>query len=139
MKIVYSNESQLSVESFIDVLRRSGLAERRPVTNPERVKRMLDGADLIVTARDKDNDDRLIGVSRCITDFAYCCYCSDLAVDAEYQGKGVGRELLDESRRRAGDECAFFLISAPGAVSYYERIDMPRIPNTFGWMLPRPD
>ncbi|MEO0996846.1 MAG: hypothetical protein AAFX58_04945 [Pseudomonadota bacterium] len=52
---------------------------------PLRGAAMLHNADLIVTARDTDSDGQLVGVSRCITDFAFCCYCSDLAVDAAEQ------------------------------------------------------
>ena len=39
------------------------------------------GADVIVTARRKD---QLVGVSRALSDFAYCTYLSDLAVDQRF-------------------------------------------------------
>jgi hypothetical protein len=71
---------------FIDVLRRSTLAERRPVEDAARIAKMLSGADLVVTARDEDGT--LAGVSRAITDFAYCTYLLDLAVDNAHPGKG---------------------------------------------------
>ena len=67
MSIQYAREETLSAEDFIDVLRRSGLAERRPVDEPDRIARMLQNADLICTARDTNDSDRLVGVSRCIT------------------------------------------------------------------------
>ena len=41
---------------------------------------MLEHADIIVTARVTG---QLVGVSRAVTDFAFCTYLSDLAVDAE--------------------------------------------------------
>ena len=136
MAILVSQESSLGVDDFVDILERSGLAERRPVRDRPRVAKMREGADLIVVARDDENDGRLVGVSRCITDFAYCCYCSDLAVDRDYQGRGIGADLISASREHAGEGCAFFLISAPAAESYYEHIGMPRIERVFGWMKP---
>lgn len=73
-------------------------------------------------------------LSRCVTDFAYCCYCSDLAVDQKYQGRGVGSALIDASREKLGSTCSYFLISAPQAVAFYERINMPRIERVFGFL-----
>ena len=130
--IAYAVEPDLGADEFIDVLTRSTLAERRPVKERGRIEKMLANADIIVTARDAG---RIIGVSRCVTDFAFCCYCSDLAVDKAYQGRGVGKRLLDESARAAGDFAHFILLAAPGAVSYYEHIGMRRLDIAFD----RPD
>jgi hypothetical protein len=74
MNLIYQTESNLNPEEFVDVLRRSTLAERRPVDEPETIRAMLEHADLIVTAR---SGDLLVGVSRAITDLAYCTYLSD--------------------------------------------------------------
>jgi GNAT superfamily N-acetyltransferase len=132
--IEYAVENDLGADEFVDVLRRSTLAERRPVDEPLRIRSMLANANLIVTARASSR--RLVGVSRCLTDFAFCCYCSDLAVDASYQGRGVGRALIEKSAAEAGEEARFILLSAPMAVSFYERIGLERIPDAFarpGW------
>lgn len=134
MTIRYSVEQGLGRDDFIDVLQRSGLAERRPVDDEACIDGMLANANLVITARDSAADDRLVGVSRCVTDFTYCCYCSDLAVDRNYQGQGIGSGLIDASRAALGPKCSFFLISAPQAVAFYERINMPRIERAFGWL-----
>lgn len=134
MTIVYSVETKPDRAEFIDVLKRSGLAERRPVDDHACIDGMLANANLIVTARDADTGNRLVGISRCVTDFTYCCYCSDLAVDRDYQGQGIGSRLIDASRAELGPKCSFFLISAPQAVAFYERINMPRIDRAFGWL-----
>lgn len=129
----YSLEPDLSADEFISVLTRSTLAERRPVKERARIEKMLANADIIVAARDRDGV--LVGVSRCVSDFSFCCYCSDLAVDRKFQGKGVGRRLLDESAKAAGEYAHFLLLSAPGAVSYYKHIGMRRLDIAFD----RPD
>jgi len=125
----YALEPALSADDFIDVLKRSTLAERRPVNERARIEKMLANADIIVTAR--DGGGALIGVSRCVSDFSFCCYCSDLAVDRKFQGKGVGKRLIDESVKAAGEYAHFVLLAAPGAVSYYEHIGMRRLDIAF--------
>ena len=64
--IKYSVEKDLGVEDFRKVLINSTLGERRPVNEPERLLKMLENADLILTAR---HNGKLVGVSRSLTDF----------------------------------------------------------------------
>ncbi|MCJ0869774.1 GNAT family N-acetyltransferase [Streptomyces sp. AP-93] len=89
----------LDVEEAAALYRASTLAERRPVEDSGRFTRMLAGANLVIVARDEDG--RLIGISRSITDGAYSTYLSDLAVDSAYQGKGVGKDLIRATRDAA--------------------------------------
>ncbi len=131
--LVYAIEPKLTVAEFIDVLHRSTLAERRPVDDPDRIARMLAHGNLMVTARDAARGGLLIGVSRCLTDFAFCCYCSDLAVDEAYQRQGIGRELLRRSREAAGSGAVFLLLAAPKAMAYYPHIGMSHLDNAFAW------
>jgi len=126
--ILYAREATLDPSDFVDVLQRSGLAERRPVDDRGRIERMLAHANLIVTARDGN---RLVGVSRALTDFAYCCYLSDLAVDRQYQRCGIGLRLIEETRRAAGPQAACILLSAPGALGFYRKIGMPQSDKAF--------
>jgi len=104
------------------------LAERRPAGDQGRIARMLAGSNLIVVAHDGN---QLVGVARSITDYAYCCYLSDLAVDRAYQGHGIGKRLIDETRQAAGPETMCLLVSAPDSIGFYEAIQMPRQPRAF--------
>jgi ribosomal protein S18 acetylase RimI-like enzyme len=49
---------------------------------------MLANSNLLVTAW---AGQQLVGIARSITDFHYCCYLSDLAVDVAYQQQGIGK------------------------------------------------
>ncbi len=118
--ISYQTEKNLSVEEFIDVLKRSTLAERRPVEDSECLAAMLQNADLIITARDNG---KIVGVSRAISDFAFCTYLSDLAVDETYQKQGIGKELIRQTKL-AAPQAKLILLSAPKAVEYYPKIGM---------------
>lgn len=133
MTITYSLEPGLSAEEFRAVLIASTLGARRPVDDTPRLDKMLRQADVIVTARDGQ---RLVGVSRAVTDFCYCCYLSDLAVDAAYQRQGIGKRLVAETHRSAGVELtSLVLVAAPGAESYYPGIGMQQRPSC--WTLKR--
>jgi ribosomal protein S18 acetylase RimI-like enzyme len=132
VSIAYALEPDLSVEDFRDVLIASTLAARRPGDDMQRLDAMLRNADVIVTARDGA---RLVGVSRAITDFAYCCYLSDLAVDVAYQRQGIGRRLVAETRAAAGACATLILNAAPAARTYYPAIGMRRLESA--WAIPR--
>jgi len=127
--IRYADEPGLGVDEFIDVLRRSTLAERRPVDDRNRMARMLDHADIKLCARDADGV--LVGVARALTDFSFCCYLSDLAVDAARQRRGIGKELIRRIHALAGAETQLILLSAPKAMSYYPHVGLTRSERAF--------
>ncbi len=132
MSFQYAIEPQLTPAEFIDVLHRSTLAERRPVDRPDLIQAMLENAAVIVTARDHG---RLVGISRALTDFVYCTYLSDLAVDEAYQRRGIGRELIRQTHLAAGLQTALILLAAPKARSYYGHIGMTAHESC--WYIPR--
>jgi len=119
MSIHYKISAPISPEEFADVLRRSTLAERRPVDDTHCLQAMLRHANLLCTAWD---DEKLVGIARSVTDFEHCCYLSDLAVDSSYQRKGIGRELVRLTQSRLGPRAKIILLAAPQAETYYPRI-----------------
>lgn len=121
--ITYCLEPNLTPEEFIDVLVCSTLAERRPVSDLDTIRAMLKNADVILTAR---FDGQLVGVSRAVTDFAYCTYLSDLAVDERHQRQGIGRELIRRTHEAAGLHTTLILLAAPKAQAYYPHIGMTK-------------
>ena len=119
MKIRYETSRQISAEEFIDLLKRSTLAERRPVDDPKCIQAMLRHADLLCTAWDGE---KLVGIARSVTDFEYCCYLSDLAVDEKYQKNGIGKKLIGLTKSKLGAKATIILLSAPKAEGYYPKI-----------------
>ncbi len=120
--IIYQVEQNLSTDEFVKILKSSTLAERRPANDAKRIEKMLQYANLVVTAR---LDNKLIGVARSLSDFSFCTYLSDLAVDLAYQKQGIGRELIKHTKL-AAPEAKLILLSAPAAIHYYPRIGMKR-------------
>lgn len=124
--ITYSTKKKISVEQFIELLNRSTLGERRPIDDLSCLKSMLENADIITTAWNKD---KLVGIARSVTDFSYCCYLSDLAVDEQYQKQGIGKELIGLTQNELGPKCNLILLSAPAAIDYYPKIGFEKHPQ----------
>jgi ribosomal protein S18 acetylase RimI-like enzyme len=131
MAIRYTCDQTISETEFKGLLQRSTLAERRPVDDPECIAAMLKHTNLLCTAW---SDDKLAGVARSITDFAYCCYLSDLAVDVEFQHQGIGRELIRLTQSRLGDRAKIILLAAPKAAAYYPKLGFQS--HSSAWILP---
>lgn len=130
MNITYKINPTLSANEFINILNRSTLGERRPVDDLESIENMIKNADIIVTAV---MDDKIVGVARAVTDFSYCCYLSDLAVDADFQNHGIGKMLIGKMREQLGSKCKIILLSAPSAVEYYPKIGFTQ--HSSAWVL----
>lgn len=130
MKITYQTGLIPDTKDIVEVYRSSGI--KRPVEDLVRIANMYTNSNLIVTAW---AGNKLVGISRSITDFYYCCYLSDLAVRKEYQKTGIGSELIALTRERIGDQVALILVSAPEAIDYYPKVGFDKINN--GYMIKR--
>ena len=132
MDIEYAINRIVSVVDFLALLNASRLAERRPVDDYDCLRGMLENSNLCVSAWHGDN---LVGIARCMTDFHYACYLSDLAVDQDWQRRGIGRELLTLTQEQLGPKCKLILIAAPDADAYYPQLGFSNNPRC--WVLPR--
>lgn len=126
IEITYQHNLPLDPRDVVRVFQASGIT--RPVNDLPRIARMFAAPALTISAW---HEGRLVGLSRSLTDYAYCCYLSDLAVDREYQGCGIGKELIRRTRETVGDEVSVVLLSAPGAMSYYPALDFAAADNAF--------
>ncbi|WP_374958710.1 GNAT family N-acetyltransferase [Gilvibacter sp.] len=124
--ITYSLEPELTASEFEHLLKAATLAERRP-KDLDTLASMLKHADIILTAR---AGEKLVGVARSISDFTYCTYLSDLAVDAAYQHQGIGKQLIRRSKEIA-PKAKLILLAAPAARDYYPKIGMTQFEYCF--------
>lgn len=126
MEIAYQIGIIPDTDQIIDVYKSSGI--NRPTIEKERIEKMYANSNLVITAWNKD---KLVGISRSLTDFCYCCYLSDLAVRREYQSNGIGRKLIELTRNRIGEQTTLLLLSAPTAMDYYPKIGFQKIDSGF--------
>ena len=126
--ITYQTDKAISPTQFIALLKKTSLGERRPLDDSACIEGMLKNADVLVTAWDGE---QLVGIARSVTDFSYCCYLSDLAVDEAYQKQGIGRRLIRETEKALAQTCKIILLAAPQAVDYYPHIGFTRHPSAW--------
>jgi len=129
-EIVYTVEKAPEAAEVAELYRRAGLI--RPVDDLERMGKMIAHANLIICAREGE---RLVGIARALTDFSFSCYLSDLAVDAEYQRRGIGKKLIERVQEEIGEDSMLLLLSAPKAMPYYPHVGFKAVEN--GWIIPR--
>lgn len=125
-QIEYRHNISLAAADVAAVFDNSGI--RRPTKDLARIERMFANANLVISAWDQN---KLVGVCRALTDFSYCCYLSDLAVDKAYQKHGIGSELITRVQEAIGDEVALILLSSPEAMGYYPKLGFEKVENGF--------
>ncbi len=126
MELTYSSNIIPTADQVIELYQNSGLP--RPTHDKERIKKMFDNSTLIITVWDGE---RLIGVSRSITDWCWSCYLADLAVRHEYKQSGIGKKLIMLTKEKVGDECMILLLSVPAAMEYYPKVGFIKQESSF--------
>jgi ribosomal protein S18 acetylase RimI-like enzyme len=124
--VEYRENQPLEPVEVACVFEASGIS--RPTKDIPRIAQMFVNANVVISAWDEA---RLIGVSRALTDYSYCCYLSDLAVDVAYQKYGIGRELIRRTQSIIGEEVSLILMSAPGAMAYYTKVGFALADNAY--------
>ncbi|QTE37568.1 GNAT family N-acetyltransferase [Mucilaginibacter gossypii] len=126
MEITYKTGTIPSARQVIELYDTAGL--KRPTHDEQRIARMYKNSNLVVSAWDGD---KLVGISRALTDFCYSCYLSDLAVTKAYQKEGIGKKLIELTKEAIGDETMLLLLSAATAMEYYPKVGMETVHNGF--------
>jgi GNAT superfamily N-acetyltransferase len=120
-------EERLTPEEYIDFLKRTDLGSQYPKERfAERIAKLVKNVSVSLAARTEDG--LLVGVLFGLTDFAYWLYVTDLGVDRNYTGQGIGRRLMKTAHELAGGErdIAVYLIANENAVPFYEKIGMKK-------------
>jgi len=126
MEIQFRTNEKVKPEAVIEVFKSSGI--NRPVDDVKRIQTMLDNSNLVVTAW---KGMELIGISRSVTDYSYCCYLSDLAVKKEYQKFGIGKTLIDITQQAIGEQTMLLLLSTTSAMEYYPKVGFEKVENGY--------
>lgn len=72
------------------------------------------------------DDKKLIGFGRAISDGAYEAAIYDIAVLPEYQGKGVGRAIMERIIKSL-PQCDFILFASPGKEEFYKKFNFSKM------------
>jgi ribosomal protein S18 acetylase RimI-like enzyme len=126
MNIQYHFDKHPTADQVIELYDNAGLP--RPTHDKERIQKMFDNSNLVVTAWDGD---LLVGVSRSITDWVWSCYLADLAVRTNYQKDGIGKQLIRLTKEKVGEQSMVLLLSVPTALEYYPKVGFVKQESSF--------
>ena len=124
-------QERLTPEAYIEFLRHTDMGSQYPKERfHERIATLVEKASISLTARDADG--ALIGVCFGITDFAYWLFITDLGIVREWTGRGVGKALVRELHRIAGESLAgggeeniiMYTCANENATGFYEKLGM---------------
>lgn len=121
------NEERITAEEYIDFLKRTDLGSQYPKERfAERISKLVNNVSISLVARNKDG--LVVGVLFGLTDYVYWLYVTDLGVDRDYVGQGIGSQLMRTAHDKAGGEknIAVYLIANENAVSFYEKLGMKK-------------
>lgn len=124
MSITYKEE-RLSANEYINFLKRTDLGSQYPKERfQERIEKLVKNVSIRLVAR--TGEGAIIGVLFGLTDYSYWLYVTDLGVDREYEGQGIGRTLMKKAHEIAGGEkdIAVYLIANEAAIPFYEKLGM---------------
>jgi GNAT superfamily N-acetyltransferase len=128
MDIQYKTNVIPSIDQLINLFNDSEYFPIEDKSDRLRIVRMFAKANIVVSAW---HGELLVGISRSLCDFEYCCYLSDLCVRNNYKGKQIGKQLVLITKETAGDKCKLILQSSPNALGFYSQIGMERIDSAF--------
>lgn len=126
MEITYKFDVKPTVDQIIELYDKAGLP--RPTNDKERIRKIYENSNLIFTAWDNE---KLVGVSRSITDWAWSCYLADLAVNPEYKKSGIGKKLIELTKEKVGEQTMVLLLSVPTAMEYYPKVGFSKEDRSF--------
>ena len=121
------NEERITAEEYIDFLKRTNLGSQYPKERfAERISKLVNNVSISLVARNEDN--LIVGVLFGLTDYVYWLYVTDLGVDRDYEGHGIGRKLMKTAHAKAGGEkdIAVYLIANEHAIPFYEKLGMKK-------------
>lgn len=116
MDISYADDQPVDTDQFIHLLRRSGLAASRPIDDRACIASMVLNADILITAW---HGDELVGIARAVSDFTWRCHLTDIAVDPDWQRRGIGREMIARTCALLGERCRLVAPADEGAGDYF--------------------
>jgi ribosomal protein S18 acetylase RimI-like enzyme len=106
-KIIYKFDVVPAAQQVIELYNDADLP--RPTHDSQRIRAMFENSNLIVTAWDGD---KLVGVSRTVTDWVWCSYLADLAVSPDYKKSGIGKNLSSLRGKELGNNrCSYYFQS----------------------------
>lgn len=123
-QIVYLESAEPDATALVALYRAVGWSAAE---KPERLRLGLLNSDALVTAWEGE---RLVGLGNALSDGHLVVYYPHLLVHPDYQGRGIGRRLVERLRARYRGFHQQLLVADGGAVEFYRRCGFERAGST---------
>lgn len=115
MPVMYRATQDFASADLADLFESVGWSSAK---YPERLTQAMANSDSVISAWDGD---RLVGLINCLSDGVLTAYFHYLLVRPDYQGQGIGRELLRQMLDRYSDCLRKVLIADDEQVGFYKK------------------
>lgn len=108
------------VTDGIDWVRAADVFRRAPlgIRDPKKLQRAFENSDLVCFAC---HEDLLVGMARALSDGEYQAAVYDLVVLPEYQGRGIGRQIMTAIHQRLPVRTTILYV-VPGKEPIYRKL-----------------
>lgn len=127
-EIDFREQKDIPKESVLTLYR---AAEWSSANKPDQLHRGLSNSDAIVTAW---KDSELIGLANAISDGHLVVYYPHVVVHPNYQGNGIGREMMRRLMLHYEDFHQHSILADKDAVGFFERCGFQRSVCTSMWI-----
>ena len=95
---------------------------------PERLMKALNNCETVITAWDNE---QLVGVINEIDDSELTAYVHYLCVRPDYQGKGIGKKLIEQVKEKYNEYLYLILIAENDSlINFYEKNGLEKVKGT---------
>jgi len=111
--------ANINWDLVVEILQKVGMA----YYTAEIHKRAFNKSQIVVFVFDEEN---LVGLGRAISDGEYQAAIYDVAVIPDFQGKGIGKMIIQTIVEKIPN-CNFILYASPGKETFYEKENFKRM------------
>ncbi|SDJ82098.1 Acetyltransferase (GNAT) domain-containing protein [Catalinimonas alkaloidigena] len=124
MQIVLREDRALQPGQVLPLYRANGWSSAE---KPEALMEALRHSHTVITAWDGD---KLVGLGNAISDGFLVVYYPHLLVDPAYQGRGIGRQIVQRMQEKYGHFHQQMLVADANAVAFYRKCGFERAGTT---------
>lgn len=124
MDIEIKETKEISKEKIIELYQANKWSSAE---KPDLLYKALMNSDSLITAWDGD---RLVGLGNAISDGYLVVYYPHLLVHPDYQGKGIGRIIVDRFQKKYGNFHQQMLTADGKAIDFYRKCGFEKAGST---------
>ncbi len=124
MDIEIKETKEINKEKFVKLYKANKWSSAE---KPDLLYKALMNSDSLITAWDKN---RLVGLGNAISDGYLVVYYPHLLVHPNYQGKGIGRMIVDRFQKKYGNFHQQLLTADGKAIDFYRKCGFKKAGST---------